>query len=130
LTYLGRVRLLTGDVVWAGEAISRALEIFRATGTRSNEAWALNHYAATVAAGGDLSRALDLYRRALDMNRELNKPDDQAIALEGLGECQLSAGDTEPAAGHLREALEVYQRLGMTPDVERVRGRLTGLFGR
>jgi tetratricopeptide (TPR) repeat protein len=91
------------------------MAIHRETGNRNNEAWALNHYAATVAAGGDLPPALDLYRQALDMNRELNKPDDRAIALEGIGECHLSAGAAEAGAGRLRQALEIYRQLGMVP---------------
>ena len=58
------------------------------------------------------------------MNRELNKPDDEAIALEGIGECHLAAGDDRSGAAHLHQALEIYQRLGMAADAERVRTRL------
>ena len=61
------------------------------------------------------------------MNRELNKPDDEAIALEGIGECHISGGEPEPAITHLRQALEIYQRLGMTRGAERVRTRLADL---
>jgi hypothetical protein len=49
------------------DAQTRALEIFRALGNRSDEAWALNHYAAALVATGQRSQALA-------MNRELNKP--------------------------------------------------------
>jgi tetratricopeptide (TPR) repeat protein len=120
------VRRQTGDVSGASEALTRALEIYRATGNRGNEAWALNHYAATVAAAGDLPRALALYRQALAMNRELNKPDDEATALEGLGQCHLAVGETETETGvtRLHQALEIYQRLGMAPNAERVRTQL------
>jgi hypothetical protein len=61
------------------------------------------------------------------MNRELNKPDGQAVGLEGLGECHVMTGDIDGAVTHLRQAQEIYQRLGMAPDVRRVRDRLTGL---
>jgi DNA-binding SARP family transcriptional activator/tetratricopeptide (TPR) repeat protein len=121
----GRVRLLTGDLPGAVEAVSRALDVFRETGHRNNEACVLNYYAATVAATGDLPRARALYQQSLAMNRELNKPDEEAIALEGLGECHLAAGETEPAASHLRQALEIYQRLGMEVDTRRVQDRLS-----
>ena len=61
------------------------------------------------------------------MNRELNKPDDEAIALEGLGDCHLTAGETATGAAHLHQALEIYQRLGMAPDADRVRNLLADL---
>ena len=127
LTELGGVRRRQGDVSGAAEALTRALAIYRATGNRGNEAWALNQYADTVAAGDDVPRALTLYRQALEMNRELNKPDDEAIALEGLGQCHLTVGEAETGTVRLREALEIYQRLGMTRDAERVRAQLTDL---
>jgi DNA-binding SARP family transcriptional activator/Tfp pilus assembly protein PilF len=127
LTNLGAVRRLSGDLAGAGDAQARALEIYREIDSRHDEAWALNHYADTVAAGGDLPRALTLYQQALTMNRELNKPDGQALALEGLGVCHLTAGETETGAAHLRQALEILQRLGMAADAERVRTRLVDL---
>jgi DNA-binding SARP family transcriptional activator len=127
LTGLGIVRRLTGDLEGANEAQVLALEIFLETGNRSNEAWALNYHAAIVAAIGDLPRARALYQQALAMNRELNKPDDEAIALEGLGACHLAAGEIELAIADLGQALEIFERLGMAPDVERVCTRLANL---
>ena len=61
------------------------------------------------------------------MNRELNKPDDEAISLEGIAEHHLADGDTAEGAAHLNQALEIYQRLGMAPDTRRVQVRLDGL---
>lgn len=61
------------------------------------------------------------------MNRELNKLDDEAIAHEGVGECHLSTGETEPGTAHLRLALEIFQRLGMARDTSRVQDRLDGV---
>jgi DNA-binding SARP family transcriptional activator len=127
LANLGIVRRLTGDLAGAGDAQAVALEIYQKIGSRHDEAWALNQYAATIAAGRDLPRALELYQRALAMNRDLDKADGQALALEGLGECHLTAGEVEPGAAYLRRALGIYERLGMTPDAEQVRTRLAGL---
>lgn len=121
------MRYLIGDFPAAADAQERALEIFRRTGNRIGEAYALNAYAATVAASGDLPRAFELYHRALAMNHELDKPDDEAIALEGIGVCHLATGDPGTATVHLNQALEIFLRLGMTPDVERVRTRLANL---
>ena len=127
LTELGCVRRDAGDASGAAEALTRALEIYRAAGSRGDEAWALNHYAAAIADGGDLTRALALYEQSLAMNRELNKPDDEALALEGLGRCHVVLGETETAAARLHHALQIYERLGMTRDAERVRTRLADL---
>ena len=127
LAELGQVRHLTGDYTGAGESLTRALEIFRALGYRGNEAWALNRYAATLAAAGERPRALAIYQQALAMNRELNNPDDEAIALEGIAEHHLATGEPTLGTTHLHQALEIYQRLGMTPDTHRVQDRLDGL---
>jgi tetratricopeptide (TPR) repeat protein len=127
LTDLGRTRRDAGDLLGAADAALQAIAIFQRAGARTGEAEALNVHAAIVAANGDLPRAFELYRRALAMNRELNKPDDEAISLEGLGECHLAAGEPETGTDHLSQALEIFHQLGMTPDVERVRTRLANL---
>ena len=77
-----------------------------------------------LAATGDRPHALALYRQALAMNRELNKPDDEAISLEGIADHHLAVGETVEAATHLHQALEIYQRLGMGTDAQRVQLRL------
>ncbi len=124
LTYLGRVRCLSGDYPGAIDALTQALEIYHALGNRNNEAFALNYFAATLAAAGQSPRALAIYQQALTMNRELNKTDDEAISLEGIAEHHLTAGDPTQGTPHLHRALEIYQRLGMAPDVFRVQSRL------
>ncbi|GAA1961644.1 tetratricopeptide repeat protein [Catenulispora subtropica] len=127
LTELGRVRLQTGHHPGSVDALTRALEIYREIGSRSGEAWATNHYAAAISATGDRSRALALYQQALAMNREFDKPDDEAISLEGIADHHLTAGETLQGTTHLREALEIYQRLGMSADVTRLQTRLADL---
>ncbi len=127
LANLGIVRRLTGDLAGAHDAQATALDLYRKRGSRHDEAWALNHYAATIAARGDLPRAAALYQQALTMNRELSKPDGQAIALEGLGECHLTVGETEAGTARLRQAEEIFQRLGMAIDAGRVRTRVADL---
>jgi DNA-binding SARP family transcriptional activator/tetratricopeptide (TPR) repeat protein len=127
LANLGITRRLAGDLAGAHDAQAAALDIYRKIGSRHDEAWALNHYAATIAARGDMPRAVVLYQQALTMNRELVKPDGEAIALEGLGECHLTAGETQTGAAHLHQALEIFQGLGLAPDAERVRTRLASI---
>ena len=127
LTSIGGVRTRSGDYPGAIDAVTRALEIYRAQGDRGNEAWALNHYAAALAASGQHPRALAVYEQALAMNRELNKPDDEAISLEGIAEHHLATGDPVQGITYLREALQIFDRLGMAPDTRRVQDRLDDL---
>jgi Flp pilus assembly protein TadD len=84
------------------------------------------------AASGDNDWALAVYGDALELTREVGQPDDEAIAHEGVGVIQLREGDFEAAAEHLRHALDIYTRLAMTADADRVRGLLAdaGLSGR
>ena len=102
----------------------------RRIGNRGNEAYVLNYYAATIAANGDRPRALMLYQQALAMNRELNKPDDEAVSLEGIAEHDIATGDLPQSAAHLRQALDIYQRLGMRAGIQRVTARLAETTGR
>lgn len=127
LANLGIVQHLAGDLAGAGDTLAGAVEIYRATGYRSDEAWALSHYASIVAAAGDMPRALSLYQQALGMSCEPYKTGGQALALEGIGECHLAGGDAVSAAVHLRQALEIYEHLGAAPGAERVRARLASM---
>jgi hypothetical protein len=63
------------------------------------------------------------------MTRELNKPDDEAIALEGIAEHHLATDDPTEGTRYLHQALEIYQRLGMRADIERVQARLAEVTG-
>ena len=51
---------------------------------------------------------------------ERNQPDEEALALEGTGECHLHAGDVPAGIAHLEQARKIFQRVG--PMIE-VRGR-------
>jgi tetratricopeptide (TPR) repeat protein len=84
----------------------------------------MNYYAAVFLAGGDLPRALSSYQDALKLSREVAHPDDEGLALEGIGECRLRTGDLEAGADHLNQALAIFRRLGMQPDAARVVARL------
>lgn len=127
LAHLGQVRMSTGDCAGAVHDLRQALELFRQIGVRGNEAWVMNHYAAAIAATGDYTRALAVYHDASRLAREVRQPDDEALAREGIGECHLHAGNIPIGITHLRQALEVFQRLAMTADSGRVQARLAEL---
>jgi DNA-binding SARP family transcriptional activator/tetratricopeptide (TPR) repeat protein len=124
LTFLGRVRTSTGDFPGALRDLREALNLHRQTGARSNLAWALNYYAAVFIAAGDHARALSSYLEALQLAREVRQPDDEALATEGIGECHLQLGDQETGLAYLDQALSIFKRLGMRPDIDRVLTRL------
>jgi DNA-binding SARP family transcriptional activator/tetratricopeptide (TPR) repeat protein len=128
LTFLGQVRLSAGDYPGAARHLEAAVDLFRRIGASGNQAWALNHYAAVIMAAGDLARAGTLYQDALRLAREAHHPDDEGRALEGIGECHLRSGDVEAGAAHLTQARDIYQRLAMKPDADRVRACLAQLL--
>jgi DNA-binding SARP family transcriptional activator len=124
---LGSVRRSTGDLAGAAELLEAAVDQFRRLGSRTSEAWALNSYAAVINASGDTGQAEALFRTALGLARETLQSGDEARALEGSGECQLQRGETQAGAGQLTQALEIFQRLAMQPDADRVQARLARL---
>jgi tetratricopeptide (TPR) repeat protein len=125
-TLLAEIRRLTGDYRGAARDLEESISTYRDLGNRGSQAWALNHYAAAIADTGDLTRAIALYHDALHLAREVHQPDDEAIALQGLGETRLLEGKLQDGASYLRQALEIYQRLGV-PAAEQVLARLAGI---
>ena len=124
LGLLGTARRLRGDPGGALEPLAESVALFRTIGLRGGEAWALNHYAAAFKDVGDLPSAEATYHDALRISREVGQPDDEAHALEGLGECRLSAGGSAGASALFQQARDIYERLGMAADLGRVQGRL------
>ena len=61
---------------------------------------------------GDLGQAESCHRQALDLARQIESPWDEAHALAGLGRCALAADRAAEAADGLRQALEIFQRIG------------------
>jgi DNA-binding SARP family transcriptional activator/tetratricopeptide (TPR) repeat protein len=124
LIRLGQARLSAGDGSAAVHHLKAAVDLFRHIGIRNNAAEALNHYAAAVAVTGDQARARDLYYDALHLARDTQQLDNEAIALEGIGECCLHSGQAADGIGYLKQALDIFQRLAATPDADRVQARL------
>jgi len=63
----------------------------------------------------------------LDLARAVASAWDEAHALAGLGRCALAAGHAAQAAALLRQALEIFQRIGAAEagDVSRELAALT-----
>jgi tetratricopeptide (TPR) repeat protein/DNA-binding XRE family transcriptional regulator len=122
LDELGRIHQLTGDYPAATACLTEAIELFRDLGDRHGLAKVLNSLGElslrTCAAEESQSR----HAQALAIARELGTPGEQARALEGIGRSLLRRDPAEGAA-HLREALEIYQKIG-APEARGVRDAL------
>jgi class 3 adenylate cyclase len=68
--------------------------------------------------GGDLAQAEGCHRQSLDLARHTGKSWDEAHGLTGLGRCAMAAGHATQAEVLLREALEIFQRVGAAEAAE------------
>jgi tetratricopeptide (TPR) repeat protein len=112
LKSLGAVRQLTEDYSTAAQVLEQALDIYRDIGDRGGEAEVLNETGALYRARGDPGRANECHRHALNLSREIASPRDQASALAGLSRCALTLGHTSDAAENMRQARDIFQRIG------------------
>ena len=119
LEYLGSVQRLTGDFPDADRALTAALGIFRDIGDRGGEIETLDELGALRLAQGDPAKAAICHQEALRGAREINSVWDEAHALAGLGRCDLAAGHPAAAEAKLRQAHQMFQRIGAAeaPDV-------------
>jgi tetratricopeptide (TPR) repeat protein/transcriptional regulator with XRE-family HTH domain len=112
LHYTGIVQRRTGDharAVWAQE---QALGIYRHLGVRSGQAEPLNELGTLHRVSGDLAQAEECHQQALDLARATASSWNEAHALAGLGRNAAADGHGTRAGILLREALEIFQRLG------------------
>ena len=128
LNRLGGVRRLTGDYPAAADAQEEALGIYRNIGDRGGEVETLNELGMLYRVRGDPGRAAEYHRQALDLAREIASPWDEAQALAGLGRCALAAGRATDAVAGLRQAREIFERIGAA-EATAVVAELDGLTG-
>src|SRR5450755_1835344 len=112
LGYLGAVRREPGDYLGAAEVLEESLSICRDLGDRGGEAEVLNDMGALHRVRGDLDRAEACHLQALNLARGIDSSWDEAHALAGLGRCALTAGRSSSARASLRQAQEIFQRIG------------------
>ncbi len=123
LTELGALQHVTGDYPAARASLSRAVVLAREVGNRQGEAEALNYLGTLAASTANPADALARYNEALSITRDIGSRLDEADALEGIGQCHIQAGDITVGGAFLRQALEIYQRIG-SPGAERVQNTL------
>ena len=72
---------------------------------------------------GQYSEALDRYRSALKLAKEIGDPYQEARILEGIAETALCTHKPNEARIFFRQTLDIYDRLGV-PEAESIRIRL------
>jgi tetratricopeptide (TPR) repeat protein len=112
LTELGAARLTTGEHADAAETLGLALSMWRDLGTRHGEAHVLNEQATLHRLCRDLARAQEHHQQALNLARAISSTHEEARALAGLGRCAIAASNTAQARTLLRQALQIFQRIG------------------
>ncbi|MFE7551055.1 tetratricopeptide repeat protein [Streptomyces gardneri] len=126
LLALGRVRYVSGQYAAAGDLHEQALALYRDVGDLHGEAEVLNSMGALVAETVGPGDGLAVYQQALLLAREVAAPLEEAGALEGAAHCQQRIGNRETALVNLREAVAIYQRLGV-PEAKPAADLLTSL---
>jgi DNA-binding SARP family transcriptional activator/Flp pilus assembly protein TadD len=125
---LGYARYLTGDPRGV-PLLERALETYRGPLDDDQGMGAtLNRLGAVALDQSETEIAIERFEEALRLTRVAGMPIDQAHALDGLARCRERLGDPDGARESLREAAELYRRMGAfeLADAER---RLTALDG-
>ncbi len=122
LDELGLLQQQTGDHAAAAANLTQALQLHRDLGSRHGEAVALNSLGELSAATSAPAEARRHHSQALAIAREIGAPPQEARALAGIGRSLLARSPAD-AAGHLRDALEIYQRIG-SPDAQGVQDTL------
>ncbi|HUA31062.1 MAG TPA: tetratricopeptide repeat protein [Streptosporangiaceae bacterium] len=125
LSGLALVQQTAGDYPAAAGSLGQALRLDRELGSRHGEVKTLNGLGDLSAAAGANEQARDQYGQALAIARELGAAAEEAAALAGIGR-SLLPGQPAEAAGHLRQALAIYQRIG-SPEGRGVQATLDAL---
>jgi tetratricopeptide (TPR) repeat protein/transcriptional regulator with XRE-family HTH domain len=112
LNELGILRRMTGDHPGAANALDEALDLYRGLGDQAGQLTTLNEMGALHRADGDLRPAAHCHQEALELARMTESAWEEARALAGLGHCALATGDVAIAQTFLKQAWEIFERIG------------------
>jgi predicted ATPase/DNA-binding SARP family transcriptional activator len=101
-----------GDYRAARTYLEEGLRLFQASGDRVTLARWLTLYALQLNYENAFPRAEEYLRAALETYQDLKMEDNQAIAMEGLGELELRRGNYAVARAYLDRSLAIRQRIG------------------
>lgn len=109
---IGAAAKATGDYKTAAERYDAALRLFNELGNVAGEVRILNHMGSLAYASGAPGLAFARYREAHAAATAIGMLPEKARAAEGVGQYFINAGETDRGVGYLRQALEIYQKLG------------------
>ena len=125
LAGLSLVEQTAGNYAAAAASLGQALRLDRDLGSRHGEVKTLNRLGELSTAAGDYEQARGHHGQALAIARDLGAAAEEATALAGIGR-SLLPGRPDEAAGHLRQALAIFQRIG-SPEGRDVQATLDAL---
>lgn len=102
------------------------LGISRDLGDPGGEVRAFNKRRTLYRVSADHAAGRGCHRQTPDLARTIGSPWDEVRTSAGLGRCALAVGQASQAPGLLRQALEIFQRIG-TVEAGEVARELTTL---
>jgi len=111
LGYLGDVQRLMGDDAAASSTLTDALTLYESLGHRLGQAEVLNHLGDLVASS-DIAQSRSYHQKALIIARAISALLEEAHALEGIANSDITEGRPQEAVTNLQHALEIYRRIG------------------
>lgn len=109
---IGRARLALGDIDTAFATFQEALSIYDGMPYLVGRAEVLNSVAALAVDTEGPKAGLAVFRETLDVARSAEHPLEVAHALAGMARCEIRLGRRDPGLEHLREAVDLYRRMG------------------
>lgn len=106
----------------------RALELARQSGNRNIENRALRTLGEVHRHLGEPDKSCQRFEEALHVAKETGNRYEEACAHDGAAQTQYECGNTHTATVHWRQALELFDDLGI-PEGDRVRARLHTILG-
>ncbi|HVI02138.1 MAG TPA: protein kinase, partial [Enhygromyxa sp.] len=112
LRAIGRVQLGTGRLDGAGETFRESLHLARSIGHRRLEAEALNNIGEVAGRSTHYQEAIDCFKAALAIDRDLGDRFSTGVKLANLGLTYTAIGLYRRAERYLRKALELHEAIG------------------
>ncbi|MBR7838275.1 tetratricopeptide repeat protein [Actinospica durhamensis] len=118
------VHIALGEFTEAEKELQQGLESSLRGGFMHCVAEARVGLCALVYARDGAGAALIHYREVIEVVRKYRHRVEEAAALLGLGRCELESGDRASGSAHVREAVELYTRMGSALDAARAQAYL------